>query len=281
MSNICNYTPITVLSPREINDRFRVIHKELCYLASATSSGGFSTASNGLTPVGTDVQLGGQLSAATTIDVNSKSLSFTNGPVGIGTTSTPLGSQLHLNNGGAFSASLPTLGPLTITGTNLAYITLIGANNTANAECGIIAMRARGTLAAPAAVQSGDFLAAFIAAAYDGGSRQTPGALEFYAEAGTSGPVIPTRACLSTGTYGGDRLPHLAVDYQGHVGIGNNMTTQAITGWLHLPASDGTAGRGPLKFTAGTNLATPENGVMEFDGTHLYITIAGVRTTIV
>lgn len=202
--------------------------------------------------------------------------------MGIGSALPIAGTLVHLNNGGAFSASLPTLGPLTITGTNLAYITLIGANNTANAECGIIAMRARGTLAAPLAVQSGDFLAAYIAAAYDGGARQTPGALEFYAETGVAGPVIPTRACLSTGTFGGDRLPHLAVDHLGHTGIGQNMTSAPITAWLHIvTASDGTAGRAPLKFTAGTNLVTPENGAMEFDGTHLYITIGGVRTTIV
>ncbi len=43
MSNICNYTPITVLSPREINDRFKIVHKELCYLASLGGGSSFIT----------------------------------------------------------------------------------------------------------------------------------------------------------------------------------------------------------------------------------------------
>lgn len=53
------------------------------------------------------------------------------------------------------------------------------------------------------------------------------------------------------------------------------------TAYIHIGAGLATAGNAPLKFTAGANLTTPENGAMEFDGTHLYITIGGVRTTIV
>jgi hypothetical protein len=76
-------------------------------------------------------------------------------------------------------------------------------------------------------------------------------------------------------------------------GINNNGTfstvssgnigfyVKAPTARIHLPAGTATAGTAPLKLTAGTNLTTPENGALEFDGTHLYITIGGVRTTIV
>jgi hypothetical protein len=47
-----------------------------------------------------------------------------------------------------------------------------------------------------------------------------------------------------------------------------------------LKAGTATAGTAPLKFTAGTNLTTPENGAMEFDGSNLYITIGGVRSAL-
>lgn len=57
----------------------------------------------------------------------------------------------------------------------------------------------------------------------------------------------------------------------GQIGIGVSSPT-AI---LHLKA--GTAGTAPLKLTSGTNLATPENGAIEYNGTHLYFTTGGTR----
>lgn len=50
---------------------------------------------------------------------------------------------------------------------------------------------------------------------------------------------------------------------------------------LHLPPGRAAAKKAPLLFSAGTNLTTPVDGAMEFDGTHLYITISGSRVTIV
>lgn len=49
---------------------------------------------------------------------------------------------------------------------------------------------------------------------------------------------------------------------------------------FHLPAGAAAAGGAPFKLTAGTNLTTVENGAMEFDGTNLFFTAAGVRRTI-
>lgn len=60
--------------------------------------------------------------------------------------------------------------------------------------------------------------------------------------------------------------------------LGVNVTTPTAS--LHLPASPGTAGRAPLKFTSGTLLAAPETGAVEFDGSKLYVTISGVRREI-
>lgn len=49
------------------------------------------------------------------------------------------------------------------------------------------------------------------------------------------------------------------------------------TAWMHLPAGVAAASGAPLKFTSGISLTTPEAGVMEFDGSHLYFTISSTR----
>lgn len=59
----------------------------------------------------------------------------------------------------------------------------------------------------------------------------------------------------------------------GKVGIG----VTSVTALLHLKAGTATAGTAPLKFNSGTNLTTPDNGTMEFDGTNLYVTAQGTR----
>jgi hypothetical protein len=82
-------------------------------------------------------------------------------------------------------------------------------------------------------------------------------------------------AAMQFWTGGSPRL-HL-VDNTGNVGIG----TTAPTAVLHLKAGTASPSTAPLKFTAGTNLTTPENGAMEFDGTNLYFTAGGVRKTVV
>ncbi len=53
------------------------------------------------------------------------------------------------------------------------------------------------------------------------------------------------------------------------------------TAQLHLGAGYTTANNGaPLKFTAGTNLTSPENGSVEYDGTNYYVTSGSTRYTL-
>lgn len=59
--------------------------------------------------------------------------------------------------------------------------------------------------------------------------------------------------------------------------VGGSST---LSGVLNLRAGTSTAGTAPLKFTSGTNLATPENGAIEYDGTNYYATSGGTRKTI-
>lgn len=64
--------------------------------------------------------------------------------------------------------------------------------------------------------------------------------------------------------------------YAVNVGIGQTSPTAR----LHIAAGTATAGTAPIKLTSGTNLTTPENGALEFDGTNLYFTTGGVRKTV-
>lgn len=79
-----------------------------------------------------------------------------------------------------------------------------------------------------------------------------------------------TRGYLQLLTNGSERA---RIDSNGHLGVG--VTT--ITALLHLKAGTATANTAPLKFTSGTKLTTPEDGAMEYDGTHLYVDIGSTR----
>ena len=57
------------------------------------------------------------------------------------------------------------------------------------------------------------------------------------------------------------------------LGVNIGATTNAKGALLRLGAGTAAANTAPLKFTAGTNLTTPENGTFEYDGSFLYFTI--------
>ena len=62
----------------------------------------------------------------------------------------------------------------------------------------------------------------------------------------------------------------------GNISIGG---LTAATAKFHLPSGTTVASSAPLKFTSGSNLATPENGAVEFDGS-LYVTSGSTRKTV-
>ncbi len=77
----------------------------------------------------------------------------------------------------------------------------------------------------------------------------------------------------ASGVYTQDNSKLFWDDTNNRLGIG----TASPTSQLHLAAGTASASTAPLKFTSGTNLTTPENGAVEYDGSHIYITIAGTR----
>jgi hypothetical protein len=67
-------------------------------------------------------------------------------------------------------------------------------------------------------------------------------------------------------------------------GIGNNYFAGKIgigqtepTALLHLNAGTAATGTAPLKFTAGVKLTAPEDGAIEYDGSHFYGTVGSMR----
>lgn len=59
----------------------------------------------------------------------------------------------------------------------------------------------------------------------------------------------------------------------------SNGTNYALSGTILLDAGTTTAGTAPIKFTSGTNMTTPENGAVEYDGTNFFVTSASTRYT--
>lgn len=61
------------------------------------------------------------------------------------------------------------------------------------------------------------------------------------------------------------------------LGVGTTSPTAA----LHLRAGTATASTGaPLKFTSGTNLTTPEDGAVEYNGTNYFVSVGSTRYTL-
>ena len=83
---------------------------------------------------------------------------------------------------------------------------------------------------------------------------------------------LPSKFNFSTTAVGNDSEDdngiEMTIEASGNVGIGNEDPTAV----LEIKAGTSTAGSAPIKFNAGTNLATPETGAFEYDGSHLYFT---------
>jgi len=90
----------------------------------------------------------------------------------------------------------------------------------------------------------------------------------------TNNPSVFTYGCYIAGTptgYGSNHT-HWSIYslsgnnyFGGNIGIGIAVPTAV----LHLKAGTATAGTAPLKFISGTDLTTPEAGVLEYNGNHL------------
>jgi len=130
---------------------------------------------------------------------------------------------------------------------------LAGASNTAINRAVFQGRRARGTLAAPAAVVNNDYITSLLASAYDGGTFQNPALVSFFVDGVPSAGHVPARISFVTGTNGGDRVERLKVGSTGNFTFNTNQ--------IYLRASDGNVGIGTISPTnklhvVGTSLFT-------------------------
>jgi hypothetical protein len=70
---------------------------------------------------------------------------------------------------------------------------------------------------------------------------------------------------------GAEERMRIAADGKVGIGIPNP------TAYLHLNAGSGAANTAPIKLSPGSKMSSPENGAMEYDGSHLYFTVGSDR----
>lgn len=188
-------------------------------------------------------------------------LSFTTVPSG----STPAGSdtQIQYNNSGAFGAS--SLFVVDVTNKR------IKATSTSGVDMGFHALNT-GTGATDTAAVRFENNEAFATMFLNNSAASTiPSVTGFYTGSANGFMILPSglrafRALSDHAYFFGD-------GDNGRVGMGKSSPT-AI---LHIKAGSATAGFAPFKIDSGTNLTTIEDGVMEYNGTHLFFSIGSTR----
>lgn len=134
-----------------------------------------------------------------------------------------------------------------------------------------------GTLENPTALAANGEIGALIVKTHDGNNIIETGGFRFYMDGVAIPGSAPSKFVISTTPAGSTTFQErLTVRSTGNVGLGLSDPTAT----LHLKAGTTTAGSAPLKFTSGTNVTTPETGVMEYDGTNLYFTPTTIRRNI-
>lgn len=123
-----------------------------------------------------------------------------------------------------------------------------------------------GTLKVTHTGTGGDANAAAISLDLAGAGTEAQGIFITASGGGTTGPLLNIR------NQGGAQRLMLTAD--GKLGI----TIASPTAMLHLPAQTATANTAPVKFNGSvTLLTTPEDGVLEYDGTELWFTVGSTR----
>ncbi|NCN95301.1 MAG: hypothetical protein GW917_01110, partial [Bdellovibrionales bacterium] len=140
-----------------------------------------------------------------------------------------------------------------------------------------LGQRSTGTLASKTVPGDGEILTSIHGRAWDGDSFDLGASIDMISQGTISDGGIPTALRFNTSPVGSNvPLERMRIAPSGNLGIGTNAPTAA----LHLKAGTATASTAPLKFTSGTNLTTPENGAMEYDGSNFFLTTGGSRYSI-
>ena len=206
------------------------------------------------------------------------------GRLGIGTTSPA--SQLDVEGGVAIGAAYSGTTAAPTNGLIVEGDAAIGATST-NAKLKVTdANRSGGGAAISAIVTNTVSVSSNIGInSLVSTTGSSAGNYAFYGTASAAtvnyGIVAQARNTAST-NYGGYFIAEGATNnyglivQAGSVGIGTTTPTAQV----HIAAGSTSANTAPLKFTSGTNMTTPEDGAVEYDGTDYFVTAGSTRYTL-
>ena len=295
--NICSYKALSSITDLSgINDRFSSVYKQVCYLLSITGTG--STGA-GTINAGTINRLtyyaanGTTVSPLAAISASRALASDINGlPVASSVTSTELGYvsgvtsaiQTQLTGkqntittgttaqyfrGDLSLATFPTTLPLS----SLSAATAINSINNGDftqtwnwdGSLGFAGLSLSSNTTT--ASNSSHLLNVAVNGAHTTGGLTSYAANFTNSHSGTNSTNIALALTAISGTN------NYALITTGSVGINNSTPTA----YLHISGGTAIAGTAPIKLTSGTALTTPENGAIEYHGSHLYFTIGSTR----
>lgn len=135
-----------------------------------------------------------------------------------------------------------------------------------------------GTFASGDFLNDGDAIGSMAGTVWDGsGESAVVSSVTSAADGDHSNGDLPSRFNFSVTAANNTSADadgmEMTIRATGRVGIGVDNPTAV----LHLKAGTASANSAPLKFNAGTNLTSTENGTFEYDGTNLYFTPSGSR----
>ncbi len=147
-----------------------------------------------------------------------------NGRIGLGTAQPAAPLELHVG-GTSTAAALVTADDLVIAKEDIAasFAGIVASSAATSRRMSFKGARARGTLAAPAAVVADDQTFLLLGAGYDGAVLRNTAAISFAVDGAVSSGAVPQRIAFETGT-GGTRSERLRVNATGEVGIGKTAT---------------------------------------------------------
>lgn len=191
-----------------------------------------------------------------------------NGNIGIGLTS-PIGKFSIRGSGGTPAGSWVISGSPIFTGFGESTVgngdfILSMASNTVNARSVLLLRRARGTLAAPSAVNNDDFLGSLLSSGYDGSAFQNPATVDFYVDGIPSAGNVPARISFVTGSNSGNRAERLKIGNTGNFTFNDNQ--------MFLNASNARLGIGTT---------APERRLHVFNGSAGVFAVSNVNAPLV
>ncbi len=161
-----------------------------------------------------------------------------NGNVGIGTDGPPIDSRLMVRS---LPGSTGVHSILHLAGADEPTIYFQGAGNNMALNPEFVFRRSRGTIAAPAVVNSADDIGGLWTESYDGTGWVIGSAIDFRADGAQSAARVPTRMDFETMDTGGTYAERMRLTSSGNLGIATtNPTTRLdINGQLRVRANAG------------------------------------------